>query len=343
MAKEKKTGSLSDRLLKSIKVDNGASFMNEAGCVANMKKEEYITTRIPMLNVALSGSTDKGLGYGITVFAGPSKHFKTSYGLELVSAFQEKYPEGVVLYLDSEFGSVDVLDNFNVDRSRIIHVPVTNLEELTFNTMSVLQELDINDKLFIFCDSIGNLASKKEVEDAINEKSVADLTRSKVLKSYYRMITPLVKLKKVYTYFIAHTYDTMEMFSKKIISGGTGIMYSSDTAIIVGKSQEKDGTDLSGFTFTLNIEKSRCIKEKSKIPILATFEHGIQKYSGLSEIAHEAGIIEKIKRRSNMLIFKKGDIEIEILEKNAGTSEEFWETVLKESDLKEVIELKYKL
>lgn len=338
MAKDK-TGSLSSRLLKSIKVDNGASFMNEAGCVANMKKDDYITSKIPMLNVALSGSVDKGLGYGVTVFAGPSKHFKTSYGLELMSAFQTKYPEGIVIYLDSEFGSMDMLDNFNINRDKVMHVPITNLEELTFNTMSILQEIGPDDKVFLFTDSIGNLASKKEVEDAINEKAVADMTRAKVLKSYFRMITPLVKLRKIYTYFIAHTYDTMEMFSKKVVSGGTGIMYSADTCIIVGKSQEKDGTDLSGFCFTLNMEKSRAIKEKSKIPIIATFEKGIQPYSGLSDIAHECGIIEKVKKRSNMLIFK----DLEIKEKDSGYSKEFWESVFKDSDLAHAIELKYKL
>lgn len=338
MAKEK-TGSLSSRLLKSIKVNNGASFMNEDNCVANMNKDDYVTSNIPMLNTALSGSIDKGLGYGVTVFAGPSKHFKTSYGLELMSAFQHKYPEGIVIYLDSEFGSMDMLDNFKIDRTKVIHVPITNLEELTFNTMSLLQEIGEDDKVFIFVDSIGNLASKKEVEDAQNEKAVADLTRAKVLKSYFRMITPLVKLRKIYTYFIAHTYDTMEMFSKKVVSGGTGIMYSADTCIIVGKSQEKDGTDLAGFTFTLNIEKSRAIKEKSKIPIVATFEKGIQPYSGLADVAHEAGIIEKVKKRSNMLIFK----DLEIKEKDSGYDKEFWDRVIAESDLKQVIELKYKL
>ena len=128
-----------------------------------------------------------------------------------------------------------------------------------------------------------------------------------------------------------------------VASHNTGIMYSSDLAVIVGKAQEKEGNELSGFTFTLNIDKSRTIKEKSRIPIIATFESGIQQFSGLAEIAVESGIVEKVRKRSYMLVFKKDDIEIEIREKETGTAKEFWTTVFKHSDLKDVIELKYKL
>ena len=40
---------------------------------------------------------------------------------------------------------------------------------------------------------------------------------------------------------IAHN----SMFPKAIMSGGTGPMYSADTVIIFGKSQEKEGADLA--------------------------------------------------------------------------------------------------
>lgn len=330
---------LTKKLLKSVKVNHGASFLDEENCLLNVDDKDYVKSDIPMLNVALSGDVNKGLSYGVTVFAGPSKHFKTSYGLELAKSFQKKYEEGVVIYFDSEFGSVDMLENFDLDKSRVMHVPVANIEELKFNMMSILEEIDKDEKVFFFVDSIGNLASKKEVEDAMNEKSVADMTRAKQVKSLFRMITPIVRLKKIYAYFVAHTYDTQEMFSKKVVSGGTGIMYSSDTVVIVGKSQDKEGKDLKGFTFTLNIDKSRTIKEKSKIPIVASYEHGIHKYSGLKDIAVECGIVEKVRKRSNMLVF--GDMEI--AEKDEAMNDEFWEKVLKESDLADILKKYYKL
>ena len=41
-------------------------------------KKDMIMTNVPALNVALSGRVDGGLTPGLTVFAGPSKHFKTA-------------------------------------------------------------------------------------------------------------------------------------------------------------------------------------------------------------------------------------------------------------------------
>jgi len=38
-----------------------------------------------MVNVALSGDPDGGLSSGLTVLAGPSKHFKTSFALLMAS------------------------------------------------------------------------------------------------------------------------------------------------------------------------------------------------------------------------------------------------------------------
>lgn len=45
--------------------------------------KELIQTTVPALNVALSGKLDGGLTPGLTVFAGPSKHFKTAFALLL--------------------------------------------------------------------------------------------------------------------------------------------------------------------------------------------------------------------------------------------------------------------
>ena len=42
---------------------------------------------------------------------------------------------------------------------------------------------------------------------------------------------------------IAHTYDTQEMFSKKVVSGGTGLYYSADDIWILGRRQNKVGTE----------------------------------------------------------------------------------------------------
>jgi hypothetical protein len=61
-------------------------------------KQEMVTTSVPMINVALSGDPDGGLTSGLTVLAGPSKNFKTSFGLLMAAAFLNKYDEYYIDY-----------------------------------------------------------------------------------------------------------------------------------------------------------------------------------------------------------------------------------------------------
>ena len=51
------------------------------------EKYDPISTTVPLINVALSGKVDGGLLPGVLMIAGPSKHFKTAFGLLMVSAF----------------------------------------------------------------------------------------------------------------------------------------------------------------------------------------------------------------------------------------------------------------
>ena len=90
----------------------------------------------------------------------------------------------------------------------------------------------------IVIDSIGNLASKKEVEDALDQKSVADMSRAKQIKSLFRMVTPHLTLKDIPTVVVNHTYKEIGMFPKDIVGGGTGSYYSADNIYILGRQQE---------------------------------------------------------------------------------------------------------
>ena len=112
-------------------------------------------------------------------------------------------------------------------------------------------------KVIIVIDSIGNLASKKELEDALNEKSVADMSRAKALKGLFRMVTPYLTMKNVPLLAVNHTYQEIGLFPKSIVSGGTGIYYSADNIWIIGRQQQKQGTEVKGYNFVINVEKSR--------------------------------------------------------------------------------------
>ena len=316
--------------IKETEVLNKSKFFN---------KKDMIQTTVPMINVALSGSLEGGLTPGLTVFAGPSKHFKTAFSLLLAKSYLDKYEDAIVLFYDSEFGSPQsYFDSFGIDTNRVLHTPITDIEQLKFDAMSQINNIERGDHVIIIIDSVGNLASKKEVEDALEGKSVADMTRAKQMKSLFRMVTPHLTIKDIPMIVVNHTYSEMGLFPKQIVSGGTGIYYSADNIFIIGRQQEKDGTNIIGYNFIINVEKSRFVREKSKIPIEVTFEGGISTWSGLLDVALEGGFVVK---PSNGWYSKKGE-EQKVRLKDTYTKE-FWMPILTSKEFREFIEGRYKM
>ena len=250
---------------------------------------EEITTRVPALNIALSGSVHGGYLPGLTIFAAESKHFKSNFSLIMVAAYLDKYKDAVCLFYDSEFGiTPDYLKSMGVDPDRVVHTPVTNIEELKFDVVAQLENINRGDKVIIMIDSIGNLASKKELEDAKDQKSVTDMSRAKALKSLFRIVTPYLSSKDIPMVVVNHVYSEVgALYPKTIMGGGQGIMLAANTVFFISKSQDKDGKDLLGYNFTLIAEKSRFIKEKSRIPVTVKFDAGIERWSGMFDLARE--------------------------------------------------------
>jgi RecA/RadA recombinase len=283
---------LLDKLVKNSTIKMTAPIMDSKV----YGKKDMAPTPVPMINVALSGRLDGGVVPGLLVLAGPSKHFKSAFALVMAAAYLKRNPEAVLLFYDSEFGTPQsYFESFGVDMERVVHTPITNVEELKFDITQQLDKIEKNDKVIIVIDSVGNLASKKEVEDALDGKSVADMSRAKALKSLFRIVTPHLNLKDIPLVAVNHTYKEIGLFPKDVVSGGTGIYYSADSIWIIGRQQDKVGTEIQGYHFVINIEKSRHVKEKSKLPITVSYDGGIQKWSGLMEVAEKGGYITKPK------------------------------------------------
>jgi len=332
--------SVMDKLKKNSKLSHTAVLSKSKF----FTDKDMIPTDVPMLNVALSGSLDGGLAPGLTVLAGPSKHFKSSFALKIASAYMKKYPEAVMLFYDSEFGSPqEYFQNFDIDTDRVLHTPITNVEELKFDLINQLEQIDRDDKVIVIIDSIGNVASKKELEDTLNEKSVADMSRAKALKGLFRMATPYLTMKDIPMLAINHTYQEMGLFPKAIVSGGTGIYYSADNIWIIGRRQNKVGTEVTGYDFVINVEKSRYVREKSNIPITVSWEGGIDEYSGLLDVALAGQFVIKPKQGW----YAKVDQETgEIDGKNFRQKEltkDFWYDIINSDKFKEFIEKQYRV
>ena len=308
-------------------------------------EKDQVSTPVPMVNVALSGDIDGGLVSGLTVLAGPSKHFKTSFALLMAAAYQKAKPDSVVLFYDSEFGSPQsYFETFGIDVTRVLHTPIANVEELKFDIIGQLENLDAKDDVIIVIDSIGNLASKKELEDAMNEKSVADMSRAKALKGLFRMVTPYLTMKNIPMLAINHTYKEIGLFPKDIVSGGTGIMYSADNVWIIGRRQNKTGTEVTGYDFIVNVEKSRYVREKSKIPVSVSWDGGVEKYSGLLDLALAGGYAIKPNNGWYQRVDKEtGEMLGGKLREKDTLTAEFWDPIFEETDFKDFIRRSYQI
>ena len=308
-------------------------------------QKDMIPTSVPIINVALSGKLDGGLTPGLTMWAGPSKHFKTAFSLLMAKSYLDKYEDAALLFYDSEFGTPQsYFNSFGIDPDRVLHTPLTDIEQLKFDVMQQLTQLERGEHLIIVIDSIGNLASKKEVEDALEGKSVADMSRAKQVKSLFRMVTPHLSLKDIPMVVVNHTYKEIGMFPKDIVGGGTGSYYSADNIFILGRQQEKEGTEIVGYNFIINVEKSRYVKEKSKIPVSVSFDGGISRWSGLLDLGIESGhIIKPSNGWYSKVDVQTGEVEEKKYRLKETDTKEFWLSIVTSKSFRDFVENKYRV
>lgn len=307
---------------------------------------DVIPTDLPILNIAFSGNVDGGLVPGLTILAGESKSFKTLLGLYCMKAYFKKYPDAIAIVYDTEFSLTPAyLKSIGLDASRIIHVPIEHLEQMKFDMVKRLEQIERGDKVFFLVDSLGAVSSKKEVEDALEEKSVADMTRAKAIRSLLRIITPHLTMKDLPCVVINHIYQSMAMYGGPTVGGGTAVMYSANQVFIIGKSQEKDSSDkLIGWNFTINITKSRFVREKSKLPFQVTYKGGVSKYSGLLDIAIESKhLVQPKKGKYQRVDMETGEILPEEYSKKTVNKAEVWEPILACAHFKKFVEDKFQL
>lgn len=331
--------SILDKLKKSGSIKNAEILADSF--LFNTK--DVIETDVPIINMAFSGDVNGGFTTGLTILAGESKTFKTMMSLYCLRAYQQKYKDSVCLFYDCEFGTTpQYLRSMGIDPDRIIHIPIEHVEQLKFDIVKRLESIERGDKVFILVDSLGNLASKKEVEDAENEKSVADMSRAKAIRSVLRIITPHLTAKDLPCFLINHIYMEQGLYPKAVIPGGTAVTYAANQIFVIGKSQEKTGTEVTGYKFTLNIHKSRFVKEKSKFPFSVDMDKGINKWSSLLENALESGHVVK----PNMGWYAKmnletGEIEDRKYRERDTHNKEFWKDILASPSFNEWVKNRY--
>jgi hypothetical protein len=158
------------------------------------------------------------------------------------------------------------------------------------------------------------------------------------------MITPHLTLIDIPMVVVNHTYMEIGLFPKAIVGGGTGSYYSADNIYIIGRQQEKEGTEIVGYNFIINVEKSRYVKEKSKIPVTVSFDGGISTWSGLLDIALDSGhVVKPSNGWYSRVNTETGEVEDKKFRAKETFTKEFWLPVLTDKTFADYVKDKYQV
>ena len=314
---------------------------------------DWIDTGSKALNAIISGSLYKGIPVGrITGFSGPSGAGKTLIINKILANAQKKGYIAVIW--DSEVAvDKDSARNVGMDLKKTKYYPVETIEDCR-NQISTFLDAVIaaNDpklKFIISIDSLGNLASSKEIEDARKGKDAADVgQRAKATKSMMRSITYKAAKAGVPILFSNHIYEGMEMFPSLIKNqaGGKGPIYLASILVQLATRQEKVSenpnessiaiaNNVSGVTMSAMTVKNRVVPPFLKTELYLNFRTGLDVNTGVFDLAVALGVLEQTgstyQFNGEKLGYRKN------IEKDTG----FWEKICPVLEQKLNEELKY--
>jgi len=263
--------------------------------------KDYIDTGSYVFNALVSGSIYGGVPSNkITAIAGESSTGKTFFCLGIVQHFLDSDPDAGVIYFESESAiSKQMIVDRGIDADRMMIVPVSTIEEFRTQSCRILdkymeqKESDRKPMMFVL-DSLGMLASNKEVEDVANDKNVRDMTKSQLIKGAFRVLTLKLGKANVPMLVTNHTYDVIGSYiPTKEMGGGSGLKYASSTIIYLSKKKEKDGTEVVGNIIKCKAQKSRLTKENSIVETRLYYDRGLDRYYGLLELGEKHGVFTR--------------------------------------------------
>ena len=89
-------------------------------------------------------------------------------------------------------------------------------------------------------DSLGMLSTEKEINDALNDKQVRDMTKSQLVKGAFRMLTLKLGQADIPLIVTNHTYDVIGAYvPTKEMGGGSGLKYAASTIIYLSKKKKR--------------------------------------------------------------------------------------------------------
>ena len=291
--------SLVKQLLKES--DNDLASVVSSGIVGDCST--YISTGSYSLNALLSGSMYGGVPSNkITCLAGQESVGKTFFALSIAKNFLEENKENVIVYFESEGAlTTNMITERGLDPDRFIVLPVATVEEFRTQCIKMVDGLDKDTKVMMFLDSLGNLSTRKEMEDSASGSDKRDMTRAPVVRGTFRTIALKLATKNIPLIITNHTYEKVGAYvPTQEISGGGGIKYAASVIVTLRKKKFKDGTEVLGNIIKMKLVKGRLTKEESTIEAMLDYQTGLDQYYGLVEIAEKYEIFKKVSTRFEM-------------------------------------------
>lgn len=306
---------------------------------------DFISTGNYMLNCLIAADPYKGAPSGRTIMlAGQKGVGKTFIALEIAKNAQRDHDYDTVIW-DSEFANNDKqgMEQRGLDPARILWQGVETIESMKTQTLNLVEECSPDDRVCMVVDSLGNLPSRKELEDGYSGSDKKDMTRPSALRSYFRSCIMPVGYKNIPLIVINHVYaQTGSFIPMDVVAGGGGPQYGASITVMITKAQLKDGNDVVGAKIRCKTDKNRFAKEKMEVHFTIDFEGGLNLYSGLLDFCYaeklmipktavpKSGDIRKVKT----WIFKDQEIPTKAIDAA------FWERYLQE-ELADILRKKF--
>ena len=293
--------------LKEVVKEIGDEYTQVAADI--QENEQYIDTGSYIFNGLVSGSIYGGVSSNrITAIAGESSTGKTFFSLAVVKNFLDSNPDGYCLYFDTEAAvNKPLLESRGIDLTRLVVVNVVTIEEFRSKALRAVDiylktsEEERKPCMFVL-DSLGMLSTEKEINDALADKQVRDMTKSQLVKGAFRMLTLKLGQANIPLIVTNHTYDVIGSYvPTKEMGGGSGLKYAASTIIYLSKKKEKDQKEVIGNIIKAKTAKSRLSKENKEVQIRLYYdERGLDRYYGLLELGELGGMWKNVAGRYEM-------------------------------------------
>ena len=270
------------------------------------ESESYVDTGSFIFNGLVSGSIFGGVSSNkITAIAGESSTGKTFFSLAVVKNFLDNDPDAYCLYFDTESAiTKTLLEDRGIDTSRFVVLNVVTIEQFrskALKAVDIYLKTKTEDRkpcMFVL-DSLGMLSTEKEINDALEDKQVRDMTKSQLVKGAFRMLTLKLGQANIPMIVTNHTYDVIGAYvPTKEMGGGSGLKYASSTIIYLTKKKEKDGKDVIGNLIKAKTAKSRLSKENKDVTVRLFYDdRGLDKYYGLLDLGEIGGLWKNVAGR----------------------------------------------